>query len=78
MKKLAILLTLTLTILSAKELEKDIQYLGNDGVRETHKVICKNAKSKIIYIDNKTKQISSKDEKFGKATLNKAVERICN
>ena len=43
---------LTLTLLQAGELEKEIQYLGNDGTTEIHQVVCRNGKSGIVFIDN--------------------------
>lgn len=77
MKTTIIITLLTLTLLQAGELEKEIQYLGNDGTTETHKVVCLNGKSGIVSIDNTTKEMSVGSINLGKVTFRMAVEKIC-
>ena len=77
MKTITIIALLTLTLLHAEELEKEIQYLGNDGTTETHKIVCLNGKSDIVSIDNATKEMSVGSTNLGKATFRVAVEKIC-
>ena len=77
MKTIIVISLLTLTLLHAVELEKEIQYLGNDGKTETHKIVCLNGKSGIVSIGNATKEMSVGSTNLGKVTFKVAVEKIC-
>ena len=77
MKKITIISLLALTLLNAGELEKEIKYLGNDGVKESHEIVCINGNSAIITIDNNTKEISIGTNNIGKTSINIAVKKIC-
>ena len=77
MKKITIISLLTLTLLQAGELEKEIQYIGNDGKKTTHKIVCKNGKSGIVSIDNATQEMSIGSQNLGKVTFSVAVEKVC-
>jgi hypothetical protein len=77
MKTITIITLLTLTLLQAGELEKEIKYLGNDGTTETHEVVCHNGKSGIVSIDNATREMSVEGENLGKVTFKVAVEKVC-
>ncbi len=77
MKTITIILLLTLTLLFAGELEKEIEYLGNDGTTETHKIVCLNGESGIVSIDNATKEMSVGSANLGKVTFRVAVELVC-
>jgi hypothetical protein len=77
MKRITIISLLTLTLLQAGELEKEIKYLGNDGTHETHQIICKNGQSGIVSIDNATREMSVEGENLGKVTFKVAVEKVC-
>ena len=77
MKIITILSLLTLTLLNAEELEKEIKYLGNDGVKESHEIICTNGKSAVITIDNTTKEVAIETTNHGKITMNQAVKEVC-
>lgn len=77
MKTTTIIALLTLTLLHAGELEKEIEYLGNDGTAETHKIVCLNGKSGIVSIDNATGEMSVGSTNLGKVTLDELVDRIC-
>ena len=77
MKKITIITLLTLTLLNAEELEKEIRYLGNDGTTESHEIICTNNNSAVITIDNNTKEISIGTRNIGKTSINAAVQEIC-
>ena len=78
MKTATIITLLTLTLLHAEELEKEIQYLGNDGTTETHRVVCVNGKSDIVSIDNVSKEMSVGSENLGRVTFSVAVKKICS
>lgn len=77
MKTAIILTLLTLTLLTAGELEKEIQYLDNDGTTERHRIVCHNGQSGIVSIDNATKEMSVGSTNLGKVTFRAAVELIC-
>ena len=77
MKTTIIITLLTLTLLQAGELEKEIKYLGNDGTKETHEVVCRDGRSGIVSIDNATKEMSVGSTNLGKVTFKVAVELIC-
>jgi len=75
--KSILLLTLFATLIFGQELEKEIQYIGNDGKTITHKIICKNGKSGIVSIDNATQEMSIGSQNLGKVTFSVAVKLIC-
>ncbi len=77
MKKITIISLLTLTLLNAEELEKEIRYLGNDGIQESHEIICTNANSAVITINNNTKEISIGTNNIGSKMIDVAVQQIC-
>lgn len=77
MKTIIIISLLTLTLLHTGELEKEIEYLGNDGTAETHKIVCLNGKSGIVSIDNTTKEMNVGSTNLGKVTFRVVVEKIC-
>ena len=69
---------------TANELEKEIKYLGNNGVEERHQVICVNDKTGIVTINMTTQEMrvkpsdASTEQNIGKATFSDAEEIICN
>ena len=85
MKKSIFILTLLLTpaLTLANELEKEIRYLGNNGIEERHEVVCVNNKTGIVTINMKTQEMRVKpsgasiEQNLGKATFTEAVEIIC-
>ena len=77
MKTITIITLLTLTLLQAGELEKEIKYLGNDGTKETHEVVCRDGRSGIVSIDNATREMSIGSTNLGRVTFKVAVELIC-
>ena len=77
MKTTTIITLLTLTLLQAGELEKEIKYLGNDGTKETHEVVCRDGRSGIVSIDNATREMSIGSTNLGRVTFKVAVELIC-
>lgn len=77
MKTTTIITLLTLTLLQAGELEKEIKYLGNDGTTQTHEVVCRDGRSGIVSIDNATKEMSVGSTNLGKVTFKVAVKKIC-
>ena len=77
MKTTTIITLLTLTLLQAGELEKEIKYLGNDGTKETHEVVCRDGRSGIVSIDNATREMSVGSTNLGRVTFKVAVELIC-
>lgn len=80
MKTATLLSLLTLTLLNAQELEQEIRYIGNDGTKETHEVICLNGNSGIVTINNSTKEmtINATNTNLGKVTFGEAAKLICN
>ena len=77
MKTTTIITLLTLTLLQAGELEKEIKYLGNDGTTQTHEVVCRDGRSGIVSIDNATREMSVGSTNLGRVTFKVAVELIC-
>ena len=77
MKTTTIITLLTLTLLQAGELEKEIKYLGNDGTTETHEVVCRDGRSGIVSIDNATREMNVGSTNLGRVTFKVAVELIC-
>ena len=77
MKIITILTLLTVTLLTAGELEKEIRYLGNDGITETHKIVCQDGRSGIVSIDNATKEMSVEGKNLGRVTFKVAIKKIC-
>ena len=77
MKTITIISILTLTLLQAGELEKEIKYLGNDGTTETHEVVCHDGKSGIVSIDNATGEMSVGSSNLGRVTFKVAIKLIC-
>ena len=67
----------------ANELEKEIKYIGNDGVKETHQIFCINEKTGIVEINNASQEMtvitsdSAIEVNIGKATFTEAAEIIC-
>jgi len=78
MKTTIFLLAISLTsILQAGELEKEIQYIGNDGTVETHKIICKNDKTGTVTIDTTTREMTYNGENLGRVSFDVVVEKVC-
>jgi len=77
MKTITILTLLTVTLLTAGELEKEIRYLGSDGKTEQHQIICTDGTSGIVSIDLATREMSVDGENLGRVTFGVVVERIC-
>ncbi len=81
MKTTTIITLLTLTLLQAGELEKEIKYLGNDGTETKNQIICANGNKAFVYSNNTTREIRVKvnnlSKNLGKVTLNEVVERVC-
>ncbi len=78
MKTTMTLLAISLaSTLQAGELEKEIQYIDNDGTTETHKIICQDGRSGIVSIDLATREMSVEGENLGRVTFAVVVEKIC-
>ncbi len=77
MKTITILTLLSVTLLTAGELEKEIQYIDNDGTTEIHKIICQDGRSGIVSIDLATREMSVDGENLGRVTFGVVVEKVC-
>ena len=77
MKTITILILLTVTLLTAGELEKEIRYLGSDGKTEQHQIICTDGTSGIVSIDLATREMSIDGENLGRITFSTIIEKIC-
>ncbi len=77
MKTITIISLIALSLLQARELEKEIVYLNNNGKVTTHKIVCFNGKTAVVSIDNSTNEMRVGSSNLGKITFQKLSESIC-